>query len=101
MLSDNGTNFIGAEKEIKQLVSQLDHDQIQRMTSNHGVDWHFNPPLASHFGGAFESMIKSAKQAISCFLKGADINDKELQTTFFGVESDEFKAAHRCERGPQ
>ena len=28
MLSDNGTNFVGAEKEIKELVRQLDHDQI-------------------------------------------------------------------------
>ena len=32
-------------------------------------------------------MIKSAKQAISCVLKGANINDEELQTTFVGVES--------------
>ena len=87
VLSDNGTNFIGADKEIKELVSQLDHDRIQRMTSNHGVDWHFNPPLAPHFGGVFESMIKSAKRAISCVLKEADINDEELQTTFVGVES--------------
>jgi len=34
MLSDNGTNFVGAEKEIRELVSQLDRDQLQRMTSN-------------------------------------------------------------------
>ena len=67
--SGNRTNFVGAEKEIKQLVSQLDHDQIQRMKSNHGVDSHFNPPVAPHFGGVFEGMIKSAKRAISCVLK--------------------------------
>ena len=40
MLSDNGTNFVGAEKEIRDLVSQLDHDLLQRMTSNHGVTWY-------------------------------------------------------------
>ena len=40
MLSDNGTNFVGAEKEIRDLVRQLDHDQLQRMTSNHGVTWY-------------------------------------------------------------
>ena len=85
--SDNRTNFVGAEKEIKELVSQLDHDQIQRMTPNHGVDWHSNPPLAPHFGEVFKSLIKSAKRAISCVLKEADINGEELQTTFVGVES--------------
>ena len=87
MLSDNGTNFVGAEKEIRELVSQLDREQLQRMTSNRGVTWHWNPPLAPHFGGVFESMTKSAKRAISAILRDADINDEELQTTFVGVES--------------
>jgi len=87
MLSDNGTNFVGAEKEIRDLVSQLEHDQLQRMTSNHGVTWYWNPPAAPHFGGVFESMIKSSKRAIYAVLKDADINDEELQTTFIGVES--------------
>ena len=87
VLSDSGPNFVGADKVIKELVNQLDHNQIQRMTSNHGVEWHFNPPLAPHFGGVFESIIKSAKRAISGVLKEADINDEELQTTFVGVES--------------
>ena len=87
MLSDNGTNFVGAEKEIRELVSQLDREQLQRMTSNRGVTWHWNPPLAPHFGGVVESMIKSAKRAISAILRDADINDEELQTTSVGVES--------------
>ena len=87
MLSDNGTNFVGAEKEIRELVSQLDHDQLQRMTSSHGVTWHWNPPQGPHFEGVFESMIKSAKRAIYAVLKDADINDEELETTFIGVES--------------
>ena len=86
MLSDNGTNFVGAEKEIRELVSQLDHDQLQHMTSSRGVTWHWNPPQGPHFGGVFESMIKSAKRAIYAVLKDADINDEELET-FIGVES--------------
>ena len=57
------------------------------MTSSHGVTWHWNPPQGPHFGGVFESMIKSAKRAIYAVLKDADINDEELETTFIGVES--------------
>ena len=87
MLSDNGSNFVGAKKEIRELVGKRDHDQVQHMTSNQGVTWYWNPPSASHFGGVLEAMIKSSKRAIYAILKDADITDEELQTTFIGVES--------------
>ena len=70
MLSDNGTNFISLSKEIKELVSAIDQDKVQRMTSNEGVTWNWNPPAAPHFGGVFESMIKSAKHRIAAVLGG-------------------------------
>ena len=87
MLSDNGTNFVAAEKEIRALVAQLDQKQIERATANKGITWYWNPPVAPHFGGVFESMIKSAKRAIAAVLPNADANDEELQTIFTGVES--------------
>ena len=87
MLSDNGTNFVGAAKEIQSLVENLDHEKIQRMTVNEGVKWHWNPPAGPHFGGVFESMIKSAKRAIAAILGNAEVNDEELQTVITGVES--------------
>lgn len=87
VLSDNGSNFVGTKKEIKELVGELDHDQVQHMTSNQGVNWYWNPPSAPHFGGVFEAMIKSSKRAIYAILKDTDITDEELQTTFIGVES--------------
>ena len=87
MLSDNGTNFVAAKKEIRALVEQLDQKQIERATANKGITWYWNPPVAPHFGGVFESMIKSAKRAIAAVLPNADVDDKELQTIFTGVES--------------
>ena len=30
VISDNGTNFVAAEKEIRALVEQLDQKQIER-----------------------------------------------------------------------
>ena len=87
MLSDNGTNYVGAAREIKELVDNIDQDNVQRMTSNQGVTWQFNPPAAPYFGGVFESMIKAAKRAIYAELSGADVNDEELQTVMIGAES--------------
>ena len=46
MISDNGTNIVGAEKELCQVVERLDKNRIIASTSNKGVKWHFNPPHA-------------------------------------------------------
>ena len=87
MLTDNGTNFVSASRELRDLVSTIDQDKIQRMTSNKGVSWKWNPPAAPYFGGVFESMIKSAKRAIFAVLGDSEVNDEELETIFIGVES--------------
>ena len=88
ILSDNGSFYVGAAREIKALVDSMDQEKIQRLTSNQGIEWQFNPPEAPHFGGVFESVIKSAKRAIYAILKKqVDVNVEELQTAFTGVES--------------
>ena len=87
VLSDNGTNFVEANRELLELVSALNEDQISNNVANHGIKWHFNPPLAPHFGGVHETMIKSAKRAIDAILGNADKTDEELITTFTGAEA--------------
>lgn len=97
MLSDNGTNFIVGDREIRQLVAQKDQDKIRRSSANKGVDWHWNPPAAPHFGDVFESMIKTAKRAISANLKDADVTDGGLQTTELqSREFAKFKTTGNC-----
>ncbi len=87
IVSDRGTNFIGAARELKELVENLDVNKIQLKTVDKGVKWTFNPPLAPHFGEVHEIMIKAAKKAIYAVLNNADVNDEELSTVFVGVEA--------------
>ena len=87
VLSDNGTNFVGAEKEICQKIRELDQEKIVKTTTQHQqIEWKFNPPSAPHFGGVFESMVKSAKKAIRAILGEAEITDEELHTAICGAE---------------
>ena len=86
VLSDNGTNFVGGDNELRDLVLQLDQDKIQDSTANRGVRWHFNPPGAPHFSGVHEVMIKAAKKAIYSILADADITDEELFSAIVGAE---------------
>ena len=78
MLSDNGTNFIGGCKEINQLVKEIDRDMVQKMTSNKGIHWHWNPPATPHLGGVFEQLIRSVKRAVNAILRKRRHNRRKV-----------------------
>jgi hypothetical protein len=77
MLSDNGTNFVGAVNELKELVCQLHKDKIKINATNVSVKWNFNPPAALHFGGVFEIMVKATKKAVYAVMGNSDVTDEE------------------------
>jgi hypothetical protein len=86
LYSDNGTNFHGAETELRRLVQDLDHEQLDQYAENGKFQFHFNPAHAPHMGALFESMIKSSKRAIRAVLRDQDVTDNELSTIFSGAE---------------
>ena len=45
--SNNGTNFVGAEKELREAMRRLDSERISNQLSVDGIQWHFNPPSSS------------------------------------------------------
>ncbi|XP_018329856.1 uncharacterized protein LOC108740144 [Agrilus planipennis] len=61
--SDNATNFVGVNKELKQMLalimSQEHNNKIQRYLSNQGITRRFSPPYVPHFGGILEGAVKS------------------------------------------
>jgi len=66
--SDNGTNFRGADNELKRCLQSLNQSKVQEFLSPHGVEWFFNPPASPHMGGAWESLVKSVKRALNVVL---------------------------------
>ena len=88
VVSDNGTNFVGAERELRELLEKFDQDKIINATTrpHHCIEWKFNPPSAPHFGGVFEAMIKSSKKAMRAILGDASVRDEELHTAIVGAE---------------
>ena len=49
--SDNGTNFKGADRELKRAMEDFDQDQLKALASGRSFEWHFNPPSAPYIGG--------------------------------------------------
>lgn len=44
LMSDNGTNFIEADREFKEALTTFNQDRIQGALSQVGIKWSFNPP---------------------------------------------------------
>ena len=42
--SDNRSNFIGAERELKDALSKLDQKKIVNELNENRIQWMFNPP---------------------------------------------------------
>ena len=63
LYSDCGTNFIGADKELRTLFrqAQLENSTMYNSIVNEGTQWIFNPPAAPHMGGKWEAVVKSIK----------------------------------------
>ena len=87
IVSDRGTNFVAAGRELQQLQSGNAQNKIQNQTADKEIKWIFNPPLAPRFGELHEVMIKATKRAIRAVLSNANVTDEELMTAFVGVEA--------------
>jgi hypothetical protein len=57
--SDNGSNFVCAAKELK-----FNQSRIHNFLRERSVEWSFNPPAASHMGGAWERQIRTVRKVI-------------------------------------
>ncbi|XP_028415683.1 uncharacterized protein LOC114539211 [Dendronephthya gigantea] len=63
--SDNGSNFVGANRELKRALEEMDQDDIRIKLRQEGIEWQFNPPSASHMGGVWERQIRSTRKVLA------------------------------------
>jgi len=66
--SDRSTNFLLAERELREGVRRWNQSQIHESLRQKGVEWHFNAPLSPSSGGAWEILVKSAKKILHCLV---------------------------------
>ncbi|XP_067034777.1 uncharacterized protein [Acropora muricata] len=85
MRSDNGSNFIGARRELKEALAEMDQDQVKIEMLKENCDWFevkLNVPSASYMGGIWERQIRSDRSVLSTLLEsnGKQMNDEALRT---------------------
>jgi len=85
--SDNGTNFVGAEVELKKALKLLNQSNVNNYLLERNIKWKFNPPSSPWMGGAWESIVKLAKRALKTVTNSRAIYDENLVTFFTEVEA--------------
>jgi len=85
--SDNGTNFVGAAKELRRAVESWNQNQIHSFLQQRAVQWQFNPPSASHMGGVWERQIRSVRKILQALMTEQCVDDEGLTTLMCLVES--------------
>lgn len=83
--SDRGTNFIGAARELREAVSEMDDNRVCQYLLENGCDYAVfktNVPSASHMGGVWERQIRSVRNVLNALMyqHGSQIDDEGLRT---------------------
>ena len=50
------------------------------------ITWHFNPPLVSHAGGVWQSIIRSVRRILTALTNKQVVDDEALPTFLVKVE---------------
>ncbi|XP_063994589.1 uncharacterized protein LOC135172476 [Diachasmimorpha longicaudata] len=89
LTSDRGLNFIGAEKELRQIIHQASSESatIKNWRATNGTEWRFNPPYSPHMGGKWEAAVKSTKHHLRRVIGNSTLTYEEFTTLLTQVEA--------------
>ncbi|XP_049284746.1 uncharacterized protein LOC125764477 [Anopheles funestus] len=85
IISDQGTNFVGAARELREALKDVDTEALMERFSSPVINWIFNPPSAPHFGGSWERLVQSVKKTLSLDLSKTP-SDEQLSSTLTEIE---------------
>ena len=94
--SDNGTNFISAERELREAIYQWNHRQIEDELRDRDCEWVFHPPGASHMSGIWVRLIRrSMKRSMKAIL-GERLVDEDVLRTVLSEAQGIANSRHLC-----
>ena len=88
LYSDNGTNFQGANKELKSAFRILRHDEnLRHFFVEENIEWRFIPPYAPHFQGLWEAGDRNLKHHLHRVVGNHTLTIEEMLTFLCQVEA--------------
>ncbi|XP_055604381.1 uncharacterized protein LOC129752630 [Uranotaenia lowii] len=88
IISDRGTNFIGASKELKLALNEVNQEKIVAEFSSEDTKWSFNPPASPHMGGSWERLIQTVKRVLAVVFPTQRLpSDEVLRNALIEIEN--------------
>lgn len=87
LYSDNGTTFVGANKEIKTAFANWNAPENVEIINRKGTQWTFMKPASPHQGGVYEAAVKSAKHHLTRVVGAHKYTYEQYATLLCQVEA--------------
>lgn len=88
---DNGTNFVGAEAELRKVTKHLrsaeTKERIEYWATQKNIEWKFLPARSPHFGGLWEAAVGAMKRILRKTLGNLTLNFEDLTTVVMEAEA--------------
>ena len=86
MRSDLGSQLVCADKEMKQIIKQLDWRKIDKSGLDYGMEWEFSKSADAPWeNGLSEALVKLVKKNITRIIGSNILTFSELQTVLFEI----------------
>ncbi|XP_025265602.1 uncharacterized protein LOC112638317 [Camponotus floridanus] len=86
--SDNGTTFVGADRELASVFRATKKDSnFLNQAASQKITWHFIPQSAPHFGGLWEVGVRSVKYHVRRVVGAHTLTFEEFSTLLCNIEA--------------
>ena len=89
LYSDNATSFQGADRELKEMFRRASrfYSEVASILANDGTNWTFIPPSAPHYGGLWETGVKSVKHHLKRVVGEHTLTFEVMSTFLVEIEA--------------
>lgn len=87
LYSDNGTSFVGAERELTRAYAEWRTDGTVDSVAKRGTQWIFMTPGAPHQGGIYEAAVKSMKHHLKRVVGPRVMEHRQFRALLCNIEA--------------
>ncbi|XP_068717173.1 uncharacterized protein [Montipora capricornis] len=80
ILNHNGSQFVGAEKELHQILGDINEEEVKEFCGDKWMQWKYITPGAPHQNGSEEAPVKTCKSALKKAVGSQVLTPLELYT---------------------
>ena len=84
-MSDNGSNFKGASREIREARMAWNEQEAVEELSEAGIEWSFGPAYCGSWGGVWERMVQIVKHSFKACINGCILDTDSFDALCCGI----------------